>query len=88
MTRFILVLFGFLVAGCQANESFILSKQPNFENVSFDEVLEFLKYPKKITEKITICIGQYGYYMKYNGRNYKINQSGKYTEEYCKSLIK
>ena len=30
----------------------------------------------------------YGYYMKYNGRNYKINQSGNYYEEYCKSLIK
>lgn len=58
------------------------------ENVSFDEVLEFLKYPKKITSEIVICIGQYGYYMKYNGRNYKINQSGKYTEEYCKGLIK
>tara|TARA_Y100000389_G_C17456262_1_gene518388 strand:+ start:537 stop:2621 length:2085 start_codon:yes stop_codon:yes gene_type:complete len=58
------------------------------ENVSFDEVLEFLKYPKKITSEIVICIGQYGYYMKYNGRNYKINQSGKYTVEYCKGLIK
>jgi DNA topoisomerase-1 len=58
------------------------------ENVSFDEVLDFLKYPKKITNEIVICIGPYGYYMKYNGRNYKINQSGNYSEDYCKSLIK
>ena len=52
----------------------------DIENVSFDEVLEFLKYPKKITNEIVICIGPYGYYMKHNGRNYKINQSGNYSE--------
>ena len=59
----------------------------NINNVSFNEVKEFLKFPKKITDKISICIGQYGYYMKYNGRNYRINQSGEYSEDYCNSII-
>ena len=57
------------------------------DTIKFSEILDFLKYPIKITEKINICIGQYGYYMKYNGRNYRINQSGKYNEEYCNSII-
>ena len=38
MTRFIFLLFGFLVAGCQANESFIEPLKPDFANVSFDVV--------------------------------------------------
>ena len=59
----------------------------NTEDVTFNEVIEFLRYPKKISDKISIYIGQYGYYMKANGRNYRINQSGKYTEEYCNSII-
>lgn len=59
----------------------------DMDNVSFTEVIEFLKYPKKISDKISICIGQYGYYMKSNGRNYKINQSGKYNKEYCSGII-
>ena len=57
-------------------------------NFTFEDAIQFLKYPKKINEEITVHIGPYGYYMKHNNKNYKINQSGKYTEEYCLSVIR
>jgi DNA topoisomerase-1 len=55
---------------------------------TFEDAIQFLKFPKKINEKITVHIGPYGYYMKHNNKNYKIKQSGKYTEEYCLSVIR
>ena len=55
---------------------------------TLEDAIKFLKYPKKINDEITIHIGPYGYYMKYKGKNYKINQSGKYTEEYCLGVIR
>lgn len=55
--------------------------------LSLDEAVQFLKYPKKITNDIDIYIGPYGYYLKHKGRNYKINQSGQYSREYCESVI-
>lgn len=55
---------------------------------TFEDAIKFLKYPKKINEDINVHIGPYGYYMKYKGENYKINQSGKYSEEYCLSVIR
>ena len=58
------------------------------KDVTFDDAIKFLKYPKKINDEITIHIGPYGYYMKYSGKNYKINQFGKYTEDYCLSVIR
>jgi len=38
MTKFIFLLLGFLVAGCQSNVSTIDPIRPEFENVSFDVV--------------------------------------------------
>ena len=38
MNKFIFLLLGFLLAGCQANESFIDPIRPDFANVSFDVV--------------------------------------------------
>ena len=60
----------------------------NEKDFTFEKAIQFLKYPKNITKDITIHIGPYGYYMKYNGKNFKINQSGKYTEEYCLSILR
>ena len=57
------------------------------KDFTFEEAIKF-KYPKKINDEIEIHIGPYGYYMKHNGKNYKINQSGKYNEEYCLSIIR
>ena len=58
------------------------------KNFTLEDAIKFLKYPKKINDEITINIGPYGYYMKYKGKNFKINQSGKYTEEYCLGVIR
>ena len=58
------------------------------KDFTFEEAIKFLKYPKKINDEIEIHIGPYGYYMKHNGKNYKINQSGKYNEEYCLGIIR
>jgi len=79
----------------QANQKKNIGVQKYLEMITMDEkdftlddAIKFLKYPKKINDEITINIGPYGYYMKYNGKNCKINQSGKYTEEYCLSVIR
>ena len=69
-------------------QKYLEIKKKDINTINFKEIIEFLKYPKKINNKILIYIGQNGYYMKYNGRNYKINQSGNYSEEYCNGLIK
>tara|TARA_B100002051_G_C16743057_1_gene645592 strand:- start:1853 stop:3916 length:2064 start_codon:yes stop_codon:yes gene_type:complete len=58
------------------------------DTITFDECIQYLKYPKSITNDIKIYIGPYGYYMKYKGKNYKINQSGEYTKEYCLRVLK
>ena len=78
----------------QADQKKNISLQKYLEMINMNEkdftlkdAIKFLKYPKKINEEITIHIGPYGYYMKYNGKNYKVNQSGKYTEGYCLSII-
>ena len=57
------------------------------KDITLDDAVQFLKYPKKINDDISIYIGPYGYYMKYKGKNLKINQSGNYTEEYCLNVI-
>ncbi len=58
------------------------------KNITLNDAVQFLKFPKKINDEITIHIGPYGYYMKHNSKNYKINQNGKYTEEYCLSILR
>ena len=69
-----------------AKQRFLMSMPE--KDFTFEKAIQFLKYPKNITKDITIHIGPYGYYMKYNGKNFKINQSGKYTEEYCLSILR
>ena len=54
---------------------------------------EIIKYPlnkgKYKKNDIIINLGQYGYYIKYNNKNYKISQNKKdWTKEYILNLIK
>ena len=69
-------------------DKFIELKQKNFDSFDLNDAIEILKYPKKINKNIYIHIGPYGYYMKYKNKNYKINQTGTYSEKYCLTLIK
>ncbi len=63
--------------------------QKSIQEVTIDDALKYLEYPKKINDNIYIHIGPYGYYMKYNGVIYNIQQrkDGEYSEEYCLSLV-
>ncbi len=63
--------------------------QKSIEDFTLEDARQFLKYPKKINDTIAIYIGPYGYYMKYNGIIYNVEQrrDGEYTEEYCLSLL-
>ena len=68
-------------------ESYLEIIKKDESQLTLDDCVNFLKHPKKITNDIFIHIGPYGYYMKCKGKNYKINQTGKYTKEYCSSII-
>tara|TARA_B110000971_G_scaffold84234_2_gene86456 strand:+ start:2025 stop:4103 length:2079 start_codon:yes stop_codon:yes gene_type:complete len=58
------------------------------KDLTLEDAVQFLKFPKKINDDILIHIGPYGYYMKYKGGNYKINQTGNYTEDYCLEILR
>lgn len=82
-----------MINQAEQKKNFSLQKYLEMINVdekdfTLEDAIKFIKYPKKINDEITIHIGPYGYYMKYKGKNYKINQSGKYSEEYCLSVIR
>lgn len=68
-------------------EGYLQLKHIDIETLTLDDCLDFLSYPKQMKEGITIHIGPYGFYMKHNGRNYKIHQRGSYTQSYCDSII-
>ena len=63
--------------------------QKSISEFTLEDAIFFLKFPKKINNNISIHLGPYGYYMKYNGIIYNIEQrkNGEYTEEYCLSII-
>ena len=59
MNKFILVLLGFLVAGCQANESFIDPIRPDFANVSFDVVQKQLVIEPELPSHVEGLVSQW-----------------------------
>ena len=59
MTKIIYILFGFLVAGCQANESFIDPIRPDFENVSFDVVQKQLFIETELPIHVDVLVSQW-----------------------------
>ena len=52
-------MFWFLVAGCQANESFIDPIKPKFENVSFDVVQKQLVIDPKLPNHVEGLVSQW-----------------------------
>lgn len=60
MNKFIFVLLGgFLVAGCQANESFIDPLRPDFANVSFDVVQKQLIIEPELPSHVEGLVSQW-----------------------------
>lgn len=59
MNKFIFVLMGFLVIGCQANESFINPVKADFENVSFDVVQKQLIIDPELPSYVEGLVSQW-----------------------------
>ena len=59
MNRFIFLLLGFLVAGCQANESFIDPIRPDFANVSFDVVQKQLVIESELPPHVESLVAKW-----------------------------
>ena len=59
MNKFIFVLLGFLLAGCQANKSFIDPIRPEFEDVSFDVVQKQLVIETELPSHVEGLVSQW-----------------------------
>ena len=59
MNKFIFLLLGFLVAGCQAKESFIDPIRPDFANVSFDVVQKQLIIEPELPPHVKGLVAQW-----------------------------
>jgi len=68
--------------------NYLKSNKKKLDEITIEDCKIILKYPMKINKDIQIMLGPYGTYMKHNGKNIKIKQDIKYTEEYCLSIIK
>ena len=59
MFKIILVSFGFLIVGCQANETIIDPIRPEFENVSFDVVQKKLIFESELPSHVEGLVSQW-----------------------------
>ena len=59
MTKFIFLLLGFLVAGCQSNDSIIDPLRPEFENVSFNVVQKQLVIEPELPSHVEGLVSQW-----------------------------
>lgn len=59
------------------------------EDFTIEDAEKVMSYPKKINDSIYIFLGPHGFYMKYNGTIFTIEQrpGGEYSEEYCMGLV-
>ncbi len=59
------------------------------EDFTIEDAEKVMSYPKKINDSIYIFLGPHGFYMKYNGTIFTIEQrpDGEYSEEYCRGLV-
>ena len=59
MTKFIFLIFGFLVAGCQTNNAFVDPVRPEFENISFDVVQKQLVIEPELPNYVEGLVSQW-----------------------------
>ena len=73
--------------------NYLKFKKKSSEQLTIRDCAEILKYPRKIgslkKKPVTINIGPYGYYVKYDGQNIRIDQNpNKWTRDYILNKIK
>ena len=59
MVKFIFLLFGFLLSGCQSNVSTIDPVRPEFENISFNVVQKQLIIESELPRHVKILVAQW-----------------------------
>ena len=67
--------------------NYLKSNKKTVDQLTIDDCELILKYPIKINKDIQVCLGPYGTYIKYKGKNHKIRQDIEYTEDYCLSIV-
>ena len=68
--------------------SYLLEKKPcSYEEITLDFIKDTIRYPISVGnhkgKKIEICLGPYGKYMKYEKKNYRVDQKDNYSLEEC-----
>ena len=68
-------------------KGYLQYKSKEKEDLDFEDCKIIMKYPLKICiykhKDVCVNIGPYGYYLRYNNKNYKIDQNpNKWTKEY------
>jgi len=68
-------------------QNYLKFKKIEKDNLKISDCVEIMKYPKKVgslkKKPVMIHIGPYGYYMKYNNKNIRIDQNkNKWTKDY------
>ena len=70
MIKLLVIIFGLFMAGCNANETFIESLNPEFETMSFDVVQKDLVIEKDLPENLNFLISKwFDEKVKINGFN-------------------
>ena len=59
MTRFVFVLISFILSGCNANESFVNTLKPQFEEISFDVVQKQMIIEQELPNHVQNLLSQW-----------------------------
>ena len=68
--------------------SYLLTDKPTeYEDITLDLVKDIIQYPISLGNhkgnKVEICLGPYGKYMKYKKKNFRLDQKDNYSLEEC-----
>ena len=59
LNKLILIFFGFIITGCNANESLITSQKPQFDNITFDVVQKQLFIDTNMPDYVLSLVSQW-----------------------------
>jgi DNA topoisomerase I len=73
--------------------NYLKFKKISVDRLTIQDCAEIIRYPRKIgslkKKPVTVNMGPYGYYVKYDGRNIKIDQNpNKWSKEYILQRLK